>query len=882
MKTMKQFLLAGAIALGAMTLVTACSDKNTDGDNGSSWDAAKIAGDVTGTWWGEYGNRKAVTFDNGKTMRGVKSIQGFEFNSDGTGTCYNFLTNTVTEPLELFGGSMDAKNGAFTWTSNADSTITITRTGDGDAENPKTWMAALTKDGLKVNYGTKEFSMDTAQDFQEELLSEWEQKLRKGSNSEIADSSFLVNWWNHKTVTLSGSAGTVYTPWGDYSGVAQQFDIPSNIRYYNSDENGWKMCFAYLNSPYDKFTHYFALYNPKTAVLRLFFWAEDATEYGNEVIFDLIASNDDNLRYPLYHAMQFGIPANHSIKGKTLRKSANLSSASTTKTGAWEWYNSPYSTKSENNKVSAGWHVVDYDLSAYVPSETQWLDGIEEDYLPFFTIDVLGKETSSVTLTGQLTGSISGTMETYKTEVESSSSNAAMSTASNILSGLGSCASSAGMAGMMTKMLNPPAGGGGGGGGNAGGGNQGHPAPRRVSASGIIYPGLSWLGVGCSLVSNILEWANGTTYTTKVDTIPSKIDLDLDASIDLTGSIETWKSNNAAGIDITKGLLEDANDSIILGQGLWSLAQDPVMYIDEEDILSSSTQFTLKKASSGYTNSSFAEDSVRLVCWLDPNSIKVNINTEVYHNIDSLQVNMGYAVTYNRDLGYTDCYRNLMYLDDRPSFGFYDGVATDDKIRFNTTGSLTDAEKNAGYKLAKQRIIKIDPQEMANWYDEDFWKQKTDNEYCENSFELIEQDTDDNGTIRYVGPTYSICGTDKVVFPQVFVPYDMTDDDDDDDDATTSKIYNGLSPDFFVWVNVAFKCDEGTMEFNKQFIPIVKLIDHNTTVSKYEELVSFMNKAEANKPVGTLANDASFDVYAPYANKGYAPFMKMLEKVKNR
>lgn len=126
MKRMRNLLLTGAIALTASMLNTACSDSDNANDGNSSWDAGKIAGSVAGTWWGEYANRKTVTLDNGKKLRGVKSVQAYTFNNDGTGTCYNYLTNTVCEPIELYGGSMDSKNGSFTWTTNADSTITIT------------------------------------------------------------------------------------------------------------------------------------------------------------------------------------------------------------------------------------------------------------------------------------------------------------------------------------------------------------------------------------------------------------------------------------------------------------------------------------------------------------------------------------------------------------------------------------------------------------------------------------------------------------------------------------------------------------------------------------------------------------------------------------
>ena len=71
MKTMKQFLLAGAIALTAATLTTACSDKNDDEGGGTSWDAGKIAGSVAGTWWGTHSSDATVTIE-GTTLYGEK------------------------------------------------------------------------------------------------------------------------------------------------------------------------------------------------------------------------------------------------------------------------------------------------------------------------------------------------------------------------------------------------------------------------------------------------------------------------------------------------------------------------------------------------------------------------------------------------------------------------------------------------------------------------------------------------------------------------------------------------------------------------------------------------------------------------------------------
>ena len=625
-------------------------------------------------------------------------------------------------------------------------------------------------------------------------------------------------------------------------------------------------------------------------MLRVFFYVNDATEFGNELIFDLISSNNDKLKYPLYHAMEYGIPSNHKINDGTLSSTANLTSATTSSSDSWEWFLTPYSMKSSEIKTAPYWHCFDFDMSAYIPGATSWIDGINTLFTPYFTIDACSQSTSKVSLTGTLTGSISGTMETYKTEVQQSSSNSTMSKAQNILGNIGSMCSSIGMAAMQIGMLS----GGGGGGADKKGGTdtrnttntefsisrsssgveilslarQREPTTRSIGSyikGGLI--GTTVLGTLCSITSTILGMTNKTEYTTYIDTIPSKLDLDVNCDIDLSGSITEWKSNNAAAIDFTKGLYQDSGEECNIGEGLWSLADDPVIYIDKEDILSSSNSFNVTATSDGYTAySDHEEDSVRLVCFLDPNSIKINLNPERYHEIDTVKVNIGYGVNYNREKGSTDCYRTLLKLDDRPTFKFLDSASKGDKIKVKR-GALTASESSAGYKKASQSCITLDPSEIAEWYNSEFKNIAEANpkaaEYVK-TFELVKQSS---GNIRFYGPTISALGTQKVLFPQVFVPYNGT------------SISYPECPDFFVWVNVGFHCKEGDVELNKTFIPKVKLISHSETETKMNEIYDFCTNSYNGNPVGKLASDESIDVYAPYGNALYIPTVMTLSNV---
>ena len=86
----------------------------------------------------------------GKRLYANKEVHAFQFNEDGTGMCYKFLCNVAGEPIDIYGGLKDKENGRFTYTTNADSTITITRVGPGNDNNPKRWQAVLTRDGLST------------------------------------------------------------------------------------------------------------------------------------------------------------------------------------------------------------------------------------------------------------------------------------------------------------------------------------------------------------------------------------------------------------------------------------------------------------------------------------------------------------------------------------------------------------------------------------------------------------------------------------------------------------------------------------------------------------------------------------------------------------
>ncbi len=827
MKTMKQFLLAGAIALTAATLTTACSDKNDDEGGGTSWDAGKIAGSVAGTWWGTHSSDATVTIE-GTTLYGEKDAHAYVFKSDGTGTVYKYLVNVAGEPIAIYGGSMDAQNGAFTYTTNADSTITITRTGNGDSDNPKTWKAALTKDGLKVLFGSQQFGMNTATDYQEENITEWEKKLRTGSNEEIVNESFLTNWMEVEQIELA-DIGKRDLPWGTNG---QAPDIPYGQRFYNYSKEGWEMAFCKLNDDTAPDVHYFGLYNKLTGVLRVFFYVKKASDYGNQLLFNLISESNDELKYPLYNAMEFGVPANHTIGGKNLSSTAYVTSATGT-SKAWQWYLTPYRNTSDNNGVQTGWHCVDFDMSGYVPGGKDWLSAYNTK-TPLFSIYPISKNTQTIDLTGSITGSISGTTEETKA-VQTSSQSATASGISQIFSSISSTCQQAGMAGMMMS--------GGGGGGNTRQyeGPAQAPvfhAPTRVAVTAV----LAVVGIVASVASAIsAAVAEASTTTEEVyDTTTGKVDLNVDCNVNLSGTMSGYQSVTDAGVELSNNLISKANADTHFGQGNYSLADDPVIYIDKEDLMANTDHYKIRASSSGATLSDFADTDTRIVWMLDPNSIKINLNNDLYHNIKDMEIDLAVAVQASRSKGHTDDYRqNLLKLDARPTF----------KLTEKTQGTV---ELNGS---STPRLVNLTADTLQN-YDKSI-----------SEAEAVLYDQTSGNDIRFYGKKYSFGGVTYMMDPQVYVPYDG------------STIKDAEAPDFYVAVSIYFKCDEGEIYFVKQFIPKVELVTRDEMKTKYSDLKTYIQKSKDGEAVGTVANKSSVSYTAPDGYKNFNKTAEMLKRV---
>ena len=341
------------------------------------------------------------------------------------------------------------------------------------------------------------------------------------------------------------------------------------------------------------------------------------------------------------------------------------------------------------------------------------------------------------------------------------------------------------------------------------------------------------------------------------DTIPGKIDLGLNASINLQGVISGYTSHAMGGLSITPELLAAGNADGNTGKGVWGLAADPVVYVSKEDLLSSVDHFNLVADGSSYTNSEFYDYDVRLVSFFDPSSVQVNLNTDLFHNIKDLVVTTNYGVYTNYNMGHSDSYRKFLKLDDRQTINI-GGGKTSGVVRLssNSTPRIHQVDINDlivdGYELAGDKTSMPSSEET----------------------EMGEQDICTylqlpGSNVNVYGRHISLVGKEMVMMPQVFVPFEKG-----------GAIYDPVVPDFLVTVTITFKCDEGCMQYSKTFVPEIRLIGHDDLGTKYDQLKAYSDLCGQEQPVGKLANNSSISVYDKHSDLFLRRTLKMLEKVK--
>jgi hypothetical protein len=837
---------AAAVLLAAttmMTVFTACAEKDLPGPSPQS----QMKQELVGTWFGTYPQQETLT-KYGLKHHIVKAEQALTFNADGTGTCSKILTNAANEPITLFGGSKNTRNGRFHYTVGNDSVITITRDGDGDASNPKTWKLRFGIEGLTGTDGITPYELRSADEKWQAYIASQEELFNKTTGKFSAESnpSFLTDWQNCEDVYLEGIAERQYTPWAGFS----YSDIGDHLRFDVQKEAGWEMAFCQLNDPQNKNARLFGLYNRYTGILRVFSYVLDPGQqgYGREMGYKFMTDGTNNLpRYSFYNSMEYAIPICHDYNNANTFDKGVILKTGETPYKPFEVMISAYTTHTKPTGVTAGWHCTDYDFSGFTERCINWAgdnpEEIKKDKRTLLTITPYTTDEEEVLLTGSILGNLKG--EFTDPEVHKEVTGTTLSTITQLVGTL-----AGGYSGLFSAL------GSGYGMQNACKNLRGVPGQGAIGAQligGLSIGALVASGVG-TIVKIVDQFAGKPNE--KVTVTPGKIDMAINAKVDLSGTISRWNSINDAGLRITPELLSTTKpskneiDSMWFGSGCFGLAEDPVIYISKEDLLTVKDRINITKKGGSIESALFRNDSVRLVSFLDPRSVKVCLNTDLYHGIDSVHVLINYGVDLNRPVGNTDCYRQMLKLDERPTFSIMP-TKGGDQLSFMTTPKL--------HVMRKAEVLK-----------NDF--------YTENAPDSVKLDhqlyTAHNDSLPIYGRVHRVADKRIVMDPQVFVPFRH--------EENSSTVYDAIAPDFLVTVTVAFRCEEvpDGVFFSQVYIPKIELIGHNDLATFYDELKKYSDKSLNNQAVGTVFNASNIKVYDHSGEAFLGKTLNILNKCK--
>lgn len=651
------------------------------------------------------------------------------------------------------------------------------------------------------------------------------------------DDDWFNNWEKVDKVLLSGIADPQYTPWADDAELTCRHDFVDNL----TKKNGWEMAFSTLNDPAARGRHYFGLYNKYLGILRVFCYVAESGNSQNEAGFEVRMGLDGNNRYPFYNALGYSIPTNHSVENGNLNMSVNLIDAEAC-SNTFHDILSPYS-ESMTKSLKKGWNVFDVNCTGYVPMNSWRTDNAKNRLY----INCVTQTNMAVSLSGKINAELNGTFRSEEVIQHGGVSGCAgaiglLNTVGSIAGGAAGTGSEGYAKGVMDKRSFES-------------GAQGGPGKwdKFMMSFKDVAGGVS---TATSILSGILS-ALDTKTAAWYDTVPGKINLTMNGTIDLTGTIKGYNSNDVGSIQVTKKNIDAVNGANgNFGKGIVSLAEDPVICVAKEDIMASVDNFNITSSAPGkYQCSDFASYDARLIAFLDPTSIKLNLNTDLYKNVHGVCVSATYSVFPNGRAGYTQPFCRALQLD-RPTIDMSQGGKTG-RIKF-------------GPNTTPIRVHKIKPQEIM--------LTEASNPETTANCKVYKQKGAD---YSYYGRQMDLGGKDVIAHPQVYIPW-VTENYQEagNDRGSITYACDGKIPDFVVGVTVVFFTDgvPDKYVFTMQYVPKIKLLSHDELLAYRNTLQNYQNKCDAGDPVSRLANKSEIEVYDPVPLLDKT--LQMLNKIK--
>ena len=610
------------------------------------------------------------------------------------------------------------------------------------------------------------------------------QYFRMLDNNNVANESFVTDWENQDSVIIYSGKDydTVNLPWASMTVTS----LPSAIRYDVKKADGWEMAFSVLGNKGLSDCNYFALYNRYLGILRVFHYVTDATTTGSKYSFEVnMGSPDKNCKFPFYHALAYGIPSSHT----TLPMAMNLLNDGTPSSNSFKSFYTPY-TSMTTTTLQLGWTAFDIDMSAYCPTNIDWINS-KEDLSFSCKTELLQKVSLEGTLKANITGKYSSAEQTASA---TSGVSSLLQKASSILGDVNGSALAA--------------------------------IQQQLTGSSFNVYSL-YASTACNLAAYAYDYMVSNPYKEQLtDSMPGKIQMSMTGDIDLSGYISSLASNSVTPLTMNTSTLAQYKSN--MGKGVWSLADDPVIYVVDDRILGDVKTFNMtvrKDSTYGCPN---AEDyHLRMVSFFDPTSIKLNINPEVFDDVSDVKVLCNYGVYTDEKGGHTSQYAKLMSLG-RPKL---------DIVKEGETMSIYRSTNSSN----KTKYLHLPHTDFK-------------------SAQL--EETDNNcSVVKQEGTNYYYYGrnmtTEEVpdiknfmIAPQVYLPYNTSE----------GTLYDGEMPDFVVTVSVSFKSHGRNFIFSQRFLPKIVKIHAADLSAKYNELKSYSDKCKAKQDVNTLLTNGSVGV----------------------
>ncbi len=585
---------------------------------------------------------------------------------------------------------------------------------------------------------------------------------------------FLTDWENQDTVEIYYDRGisAVKTPW---SSDAMITTLPEEICDDVKKEDGWEMAFSKLGTEALEGANYFGLYNKFTGILRIFYYVSNVWNNGSEYCLEVDMGNKSaNVKFPFYNALNYAIPTSFS----KLNNSQDLLGLGNVQT-TFKTFVTPHSNSS-STALSLGWTAFDVDASGFCPDATPWKTSKES-----MNLHIKSTQTSLITLCGSLTADITGNFSQIQEATASTSSGVG-----KVFSQIGKYGTQAsGVVGTITKAV------------------------WGTDISGVV----KGVAGACNVAGTVIDWMLENPYEEKaaVDSMAGKIVLAMTGDINMSGTIKSDASNSCPPLTIRAASFLPSH----FGEGVWSLKKSPVVYIVGDQMLGDVNRFTLQcygDGKYGIGQDLAGKDNLRMVTFLDPESIELNINPKVFPDISDVEVvAANFGVYPKENASHTAKYRKLLSLTN-PTVQISDAKS-------GIWRSYTASNKVKYYQITAESLISPAIYEK------------------ESNCAIYSQA---GANYKYYGSMIEEFGKPYIQNPQIFFPATSSDSD--------AMIYDGETPDLVVTVVVKFKSNGRTFMFSQRYLPEVKVISGNDVKNRYAALKNYKTKCQNGSPINNV------------------------------